>query len=99
MQNKQNTWSNAGPVNIDVDNLALSHKNDKPQPPSMNELANLNTGMIQMNLGPMPASAVNYNVSGSVSSPTQLTSPLSSFHKPMNMAFNRQTTLPFSQSS
>lgn len=49
-----NTWSDAGKVNISVDNLSLASKYEKPIAPSMNQLAsvnNISAGMQQMSLG------------------------------------------------
>uniref|UniRef100_T1JG45 Succinate dehydrogenase assembly factor 3, mitochondrial n=1 Tax=Strigamia maritima TaxID=126957 RepID=T1JG45_STRMM len=87
---KRNTWTNAGPVNIDVDNLSVSHKQGKPQPPSMNQLANLNTGMIQMSLSNCSASKVTS--SGGV-----FTSPSNAM--PPTLMCNQQTVTNYHEST
>jgi len=51
---KKNTWSNAGSVNIDLDNLLTSSRQEKPTPPSMNQLAGVAQGMQQLNLHGTP---------------------------------------------
>ncbi|XP_067139652.1 clathrin interactor 1 isoform X2 [Centruroides vittatus] len=51
---KANTWSDAGKVNINVDNLSLASRYEKPIAPSMNQLAAVNNvamSMQQMTLG------------------------------------------------
>ncbi|XP_023244186.1 clathrin interactor 1-like [Centruroides sculpturatus] len=51
---KANTWSDAGKVNISVDNLSLASRYEKPIAPSMNQLAAVNNvamSMQQMTLG------------------------------------------------
>lgn len=51
---KANTWSDAGKVNISVDNLSLANRYEKPIAPSMNQLAavnNVTMSMQQMSLG------------------------------------------------
>lgn len=45
-QNLGATWSNSGSLNIDLDNLLSSNKNDKGIAPSMNQLASNPTSPI-----------------------------------------------------
>lgn len=80
---KQNTWSNSGSVDISLDNLSLGPKLDKPNPPSMNELASFNVGVPQqMVVG--PAHYGQYGTAMSVGMPQHM-SPLYSGPSPSFM--------------
>lgn len=75
---KQNTWSNSGAIDISVDNLLYSTRNEKPQALSMNEMAvqNLTTGMQQMSFQPMSSPVSAGRMPLTVPAPVPMTMPM-----------------------